>query len=130
MKQLIIAALLTIIPAIANAEGASLIDQWYTALKTSDRASFAELLSEDAKIDLNDLGISQTKAEFIEALDNWEDVASDLTLTYTAQDINATRVTAEVCYKFSAGSFTNLETFTFAEGRIINQIQEKMKDGC
>lgn len=114
----------------ANANDRSLVDQWYNALKASDRSAFEKILSEGAEIILKQLDVSQTKTEFIEALDNWENVAAGLELTYEAQNIDATGASAEVCYRFPASAFTNLEIFTFEGNRITQQEQQRLQDGC
>lgn len=130
MKHLLLAFSLAVQLATPATAGGNLIDQWYSALKSSDREAFDRLLSPDAKIVLGDLGITQTREEFLEALDNWEDAAATLTLSYTQEGVDASSATAEVCYAFPSNSFTNLEVFYFQEDKIVRQEQEKMRDGC
>ncbi len=130
MKQVILAFTMAFAATSSQAGENTIIDDWYDALKTSDRAAFGEILHDDAIIELDALGITQNKTEFIEALDNWEGAAKDLELSYTYEGVDATSATAEVCYRFPSNAFTNLEIFTVIDGRITRQSQEKMRDGC
>jgi hypothetical protein len=52
----------------------ALLERWYAALFDADREAISELLSDDATIRLEDLGVTQTKTEFIAALDEWEEI--------------------------------------------------------
>ena len=65
------ATLLGLMLVSARADEAALIDRWYSALLTADRTSLAELLSDDARIRLHDIGVEQTKPEFIASMDEW-----------------------------------------------------------
>jgi hypothetical protein len=64
----------------------SLLDRWYTALFDVNRLAIADLLADDAVITLEDLGVTQTKAEFIEALDEWEDAIKNANLAWQLEE--------------------------------------------
>ena len=132
MKKLFISiAMMLFASQIAIAENTDLVSKWYSALETSNREVFKELLADDAVLNLNPLEITQTKAEYIEALDNWDIVAKDLTLII--KDVNSngeTKVAANVCYRFSGNSFLNEERFVFLDGKITNFTQNRRQDEC
>lgn len=132
MKKLLISiAMMLMASQTAIAENTDLVSKWYSALKTSNQAIFEELLADDAVLNINPLEITQTKAEYIEALDNWEEVAKDLTLIM--KGINATgetTVVAMVCYKFTENTALNEERFVFLDGKITNFTQSKQNDEC
>jgi len=106
------------------------VDKWYAALKASDRSAFNEIMTEDAIIEIKALGIIQTKAEFIESLNNWEDIAKSLKLSHTVRKASDTSARVEVCYEFPSNSFTNTESFTLVNGKVTSQVQELLKEGC
>lgn len=115
----------------AIAENADLVSKWYSALKTSNQAMFQELLADDAVLNINPLEITQTKAEYIEALDNWKEVAKDLTLIIKGiTPTGETTVRAMVCYKFTENSALNEELFVFLDGKITSFTQNKQSDEC
>ena len=49
------------------------LDKWYPALFSADAPALASLLTEDAEIRLEDIGITQTKSEFLDSLGEWKD---------------------------------------------------------
>lgn len=132
MKKLLISiAMMLMASQTAIAENTDLVSKWYSALKTSNQGIFEELLADDAVLNINPLEITQTKAEYIEALDNWEEVAKDLTLIMKGiNSTGETTVTAMVCYRFSENSSLNEERFVFLDGKITNFSQNKRSDEC
>ena len=100
------------------------VGKWYEALKSSDRAAFAMILSDNAQIEVTSLGLVQSKSEFIDALDNWEDVAKDLELVVGDMSATSDGKSVVVCYRFASNSFTNRETFTLSEGKVGKQVQD------
>ncbi len=113
-----------------SSDSKSPIDQWYSALKTSDQNMFNEILSEQAKVEILDLGVTQTKAEFIAALDEWAEASKELKLSYEISSADDTKALVEVCYEFPSNSFTNEEQFTLSDGKVISQIQQQIEEGC
>ena len=55
-------ALLTSASAVAQE---SIVDRWYAALLKADGPALSELLANDATIRLDDIGVTQSKAEFM-----------------------------------------------------------------
>lgn len=131
MKRLItLFIVLSALTLPANAQQQETIAIWYAGLKSADKSAFEMLMTEDAKIILKELQVVQTKTEYIESLDNWEEVIDDLRLTYSTDRVDAERIVSIVCYQFKSNSFTNRETFSFDEGKVFQLLQEKIKDEC
>lgn len=132
MKKLLIAiSVMLFASKTAFAENTDLATKWYSALKTSNQAIFKELIADDATLEINPLEITQTKAEYIATLDNWEETTKDLTLIM--KGINAsgeTTVTAIVCYRFSENSYLNEERFVFLDDKITSFSQNRKTDEC
>ena len=53
----------------ARADDGAIINRWYSALLVADRTELSELLAEDVRIKLDDLGVVQSKQEFIASID-------------------------------------------------------------
>ena len=99
-------------------------------MRSADADLFETLIADTAVIELKQLGIVQTKAEFIDSLEAWQQASKDLEITYEWEGIDATSASAEVCYRFPSNAFTNLEIFTVQEDRIVRQEQTRMQEGC
>ena len=112
------------------ADDSAAVNMWYQALKNSDGEILGTLMTDDARIFLNHLDVVQTRAEFIGSLDIWEDVAKDLEIEFVVDRLDEERLVAVVCYTFPDNAFTNRETFSFDEGKIFLQVQEREKSGC
>lgn len=106
------------------------VEAWYAALLDVNRETFDKIISDDARIILKELQVIQNKNEFIDSLDNWEEAAKDLSLSFHADRKGENEIVTQVCYQFESNAFTNLETFTIENGKIVLQVQEKLRDGC
>ncbi|MEQ8308599.1 MAG: nuclear transport factor 2 family protein [Hoeflea sp.] len=118
--------------ASARAEN-GILERWYTALFDVDREALSELLADEALIQLEDLGITQTKAEYIASLDEWEEVAQNTNFAWqidaeAPQD--ADQATALVCYQFPDNDLMMREVFSFGDGRITGSVQSAVGDTC
>ena len=91
---------------------------------------FKELIADNAQIILKDLGIEQTKSEFISALDEWENTTRDASIVYRYETIEDGTATVLVCYHFKSNEQLNLEKFTYAEGLITGSVQEFKGADC
>lgn len=122
-----------ILPVAPAAAQSSLLDRWYTALFDVNRIAIADLLAEDAVINLEDLGVTQTKAEFIEALDEWEDVAKNANLAWQLEEgteADATKASVLVCYQFPDNEMMIREVFGFRDTKIVSSVQTTVSDSC
>lgn len=122
-----------LLPASSALAQNSLLDRWYSALFDVNRIALADLLAEDAVINLEDLGVTQTKAEFVEALDEWEDVVKDANLAWQIEDgtvSDLTTATVLVCYQFPDKELLIREVFEFRDSAIISSVQTTIGDTC
>lgn len=117
-------------PAIAQN---LLLDRWYTALFDVNRLAIADLLAEDAVITLEDLGVTQTKAEFIDALDEWEEAVENANLAWQLEvdtEADATTASVLVCYQFPDNEMMIREVFGFRDAKIVSSVQTTVGDSC
>ncbi|MEQ8480806.1 MAG: nuclear transport factor 2 family protein [Hoeflea sp.] len=110
-----------------------ILERWYTALFDVDREALSELLADEALIRLEDLGVTQTKAEYIASLDEWEEIARNTNFAWqidaeAPQDPD--QATALVCYQFPDNDLMMREIFSFGDGRITGSVQSAVGDTC
>jgi hypothetical protein len=106
------------------------VERWYAALGSVNRRDFAELISDDAIIVLKDLGVEQTKSEFISSLDEWNRATRKANIIYRYNTIEEGSASALVCYRFAANEQLILESFTFDNQQITGSVQESKGDNC
>ncbi|MCB1428717.1 MAG: hypothetical protein KDJ48_13170 [Nitratireductor sp.] len=106
------------------------VDTWYEALKSADRETFDQIIAEAAMIELKYLDVIQTKDEFIESLDSWEDIADGVSIRTRLVSATAESATVEVCYRFPDNERLNIENFVFSDGLIRSSVQELKAETC
>lgn len=129
--MLLVAAVLSPV-SVATAQN-TLLDRWYTALFDVNRVAIADLLAEDVVIDLEDLGVTQTKAEFIESLDEWEEVAKNANLAWQLEEdaeVGPNEASVLVCYQFPDNEMMIREVFGFRDSKITSSVQTTVGDSC
>lgn len=108
-----------------------LLNSWYQALSPVDDGVISSLLADDATIELKDYDIVQSKSEFIDSLDSWEDAIDGGSIKYKMNDAaNSEIITAIVCYMFSSNELMTEEIFTFSNEKITNSIQVTIAEDC
>ncbi|MCY0092790.1 nuclear transport factor 2 family protein [Hoeflea ulvae] len=131
----VIAALVLglLLPVSAASAQSALLDRWYTALFDVNRIAIADLLADDAVITLEDLGVTQTKSEFIEALDEWEDIVKTADLAWQLEEdrpADQTSASVLVCYQFPDNAMLIRESFEFRGTKIVSSVQTTVADDC
>lgn len=108
------------------------IKPWFQALSPVDREVISELLADNAQIELKDFDITQSKDEFVESLDIWEDAIENGSIAFKIDEDASSEenITTKVCYKFPSNELMTIETFMFDDGMIIKSIQETIADDC
>ena len=106
------------------------VERWYVALGGVNHREFRELIADDAKIVLKDLGVEQTKQEFISALEEWENATRDANIVYRYEAIADGTASVLVCYRFKSNEQLNIESFTFSNGRITGSVQDLKGTDC
>lgn len=122
--------ILTTVGSVSQDNLPNIVQNWYDGLRTVNATVFEEILTDNAEIKLKDLGISQTKREFISSLDQWKQANKDAVITTKlTSSANALSV-VNVCYKFPSNEVYNRETFELIDGKISKSIQEQISKNC
>ncbi len=95
-----------------------------------DRAALAAMLAEDATITLEDLGISQTRDEFIASMDEWEDAVKDASEEHRLDSTVGDATTMLVCYRFAGNDLLMRERFVFDGDTITQSTQTTVAEDC
>ncbi len=110
--------------------GQTVVDDWYAALADADRDRLSALLDADAKIVLPDLGVEQSKEEFITALDEWEQAVAGATIRHRLEGTAGDVTTVLACYAFPANAMLIRETFRLRAGLIVENVQTPVAETC
>jgi hypothetical protein len=122
--------LLTMCPAIADDAHNAVIESWYSALGTADRAVFDRILADDATVILEDIDTIQTKSEFLASLDEWKNAVRSARVRHRIGAVEGDTTTVFVCYQFPANTTYTREIFSFHSGRIIESAQSSLGEAC
>ena len=116
--------------AIAATPQEALVEKWYAALAAIDRSAFETILADDALISLGDLDIEQSKKEFIESLDEWQDAMKDASIRHKVEETTADSISVIVCYTFPDNEALGREVFRFSGEKISESVQSTIGDTC
>lgn len=111
----------------------SLLDVWYSALFDVNRVTLTQLLADNAEIRIEDIGVTQSKDEFLQSMDEWQDIAASANFAWQLDPdapVDASRATALVCYQFPDNEVLIRDVFTFDDGKILSDVQTKLGDSC
>jgi len=125
-----IAAALLFSALAARADDGALIDRWYSALLVADRTELSDLLADDVRIKLDDLGVVQTKQEFIASIDDWQGAVAGATIRHRIEKSEAGVTTVIACYDFPSNDMLMRETFSVAGNRITASSQAAIAESC
>ena len=123
------AALLVAIIA-ARADDGAIISRWYAALLVADRTELADLLADDVRITLDDLGIVQSKQEFIASLDEWKGAVAGAAIRHRIEKSEGGVTTVIACYDFPNNDMLMQETFAVTDNRITASSQAAIAENC
>lgn len=130
-RLLCVFALLVCTSAYAQDDQQGVLKSWYQALLPVDRDTISSLLTDDAMVELKDYDIVQSKSEFIDSLDSWEEAIEGGSFRFKMKDGNSDKfTTAVVCYTFSSNELMTEETFKFSDGKIMNSVQVTIAEDC
>jgi hypothetical protein len=122
------ALVLSFTPARAN-DGA-IIDRWYSALLVADRTELSDMLADDVRIKLDDLGVVQSKQEFIASIDEWKGAVAGAAIRHRIEKSEAGVTTVIACYDFPHNDMLMQETFAVAGNRITASSQTAIAENC
>ncbi len=118
-----------IAPAWAS-DAEAVLAAWYDALARADSASLDGLLADDAVIRLEDVGIEQTKDEFLASMDEWAVAVDGGGIRHRIEQQEGNSVTALVCYDFPDNELMTREWFVLVDGHIIESVQATVAEHC
>ena len=114
----------------ARADDGAIISRWYSALLVADRTELSELLADDARIRLDDLGIEQSKQEFIASMDEWQGAVAGAAIRHRIEKTEGGVTTVIACYDFPDNDLLMQETFAVTDNRIIASSQAAIAENC
>lgn len=130
-RLLCVFALLVPTSAYAEDDQSLVLKSWYQALLPVDRDTISKHLTDDAVVELKDYDIVQSKSDFIESLDSWEDAIEGGSIKYKMKDLTpGGAMRTHVCYVFSSNELMTEEIFTFSNGKIMNSVQVTIAEDC
>ena len=131
MRAIVFAiAVLTLTLAPARADDGAIIDRWYSALLVADRTELSELLADDVHIKLDDLGVVQSKQEFIASIDEWKGAVAGAAIRHRIEKSEAGVTTVIACYDFPNNDMLMQETFAVTGNRITASSQAAIAENC
>jgi hypothetical protein len=116
--------------APARADDGILIDRWYSALLVADRTELSDLLADDVRIKLDDLGVVQSKQQFIDSIDEWKGAVAGATIRHRIEKTEAGVTTVIACYDFPNNDMLMQETFAVTGNRITASSQAAIAENC
>ena len=124
------AAALLIAIIAARADDRAVISRWYSALLVADRTELSDLLSDDVRIKLDDLGIVQSKQEFIASIDEWKGAVAGAAIRHRIEKSEGGVTTVVACYDFPNNDMLMQETFAVTDNRITASSQAAIAENC
>lgn len=114
----------------ARADDSAIINRWYSALLVADRTELSDLLADDVRIKLDDLGVVQTKQEFMASIDDWQDAVAGATIRHRIEKTEGGVTTVTACYDFPSNDMLMQETFAVTGNRITASSQAAIAETC
>ncbi|RWQ65926.1 nuclear transport factor 2 family protein [Mesorhizobium sp.] len=114
----------------ARADDGALIGRWYAALLVADRTELSDLLADDVRIKLDDLGVVQTKQEFIASIDEWKGAVAGAEIRHRIEKTEGGVTTVIACYDFPKNDMLMQETFAITDNQITASSQAAIAENC
>lgn len=130
MIRLLAAALIATAVALPARANDSVLDAWYAALTKPDREQLSALLADDAVVKLEDLGLEQSRGDFIASMDEWETAVEGSQIRHKTEKTEGDVSTVLACYDFPDNDILMRETFRIAGGKIVESTQVTVADNC
>ncbi|MEW6633610.1 MAG: nuclear transport factor 2 family protein [Pseudomonadota bacterium] len=128
-RNIFLAAAL-LLTSVAVADDAEIIDRWYSALLVADRTELSDLLADDVRMKLDDIGVTQSKQEFITSIDEWQGAVAGAEIRHRIEKRENGQTTVLACYDFPESETLMRETFIFVEDRIAASTQTAIAQDC
>ncbi|MGX5843474.1 nuclear transport factor 2 family protein [Mesorhizobium sp. ArgA1] len=121
---------LTLALTPARADDGAIIHRWYSALLVADRTELSDLLADDVRMKLDDLGVVQSKQEFIASIDEWKGAVAGAAIRHRIEKSEAGVTTVIACYDFPNNDMLMQETFAVTGNRITASSQAALAENC
>ena len=131
LRAFIIAASLFcgLTPSLA-ASSDEIITRWYSMLVAANAGGLASLLSDEAVIDIQDVGIKQGKTEFLGTLGEWRIAIAGGGIRHRVEKTEGDVTTVLACYDFAENDILMRETFKIEAGLISGNTQARVAEDC
>ncbi|EBX4816798.1 nuclear transport factor 2 family protein, partial [Salmonella enterica subsp. enterica serovar Newport] len=116
-------------PAAASLER-DVLARWYALLQHADANALSGLMARNARVQLVDLGVTQTKQEFLGSMSEFAQAMKGGKIRYRVERAAANSASALVCYNFASNDVLARESFTFQQGLIATSVQETVAQDC
>jgi hypothetical protein len=131
LRTLLVAAALLASLAPCRAETPDeTISRWYAMLIAANEDGLAKLLSDDVKIKLTGVDMTQTKAEFLGTMSEWRIAIAGGGIRHKVEKTEGDTTTVRACYDFADNDILMRETFKIAGGLIVENTQTAIGDDC
>jgi hypothetical protein len=127
---LAVAALLAAPPPSFAAGNDDIITRWYSMLVAANEDGLASLLSDKVVIKLEDVGITQNKAEFLGTMGEWRIAIAGGGIRHKVEKSDGDVTTVVACYDFAENDILIRETFKIDGGLIAENTQARVADDC
>ncbi|OHV89038.1 nuclear transport factor 2 family protein [Mesorhizobium sp. ORS 3428] len=114
----------------ASADDGAVVDRWYAALLAADRTELSQLLADDVRMKLDDVGVIQDKQEFLASIDEWQGAVASAAIRHRIEKSENGETTVLACYNFPENDTLMRETFTVVAGRIAASTQTAVAQDC
>ncbi|MDR7221317.1 DUF4440 domain-containing protein [Aminobacter aminovorans] len=125
-----IATVLALLATAGAVAQESVVDRWYQALLKADGPALSQLLADNATIRLDDIGVTQSKSEFIASMDEWQTAVKGANIRHKIEAEMGDTVVVRTCYDFPNNDMTTRETFTTRSGLIVANTQMTIGENC
>jgi len=106
------------------------ITRWYAMLTAANEDGLAKLLSDDVKIKLTGVDMTQTKAQFLGTMSEWRIAIAGGGIRHKAEKTEGDATTVRACYDFADNDILMRETFRIVGGLIVENTQTEIGDNC
>jgi hypothetical protein len=126
----LIACLLTTATSAFAETSDDVITRWYAMLLAVNEDGLAKILSDKVIIKLEDVGISQNKAEFLGTMGEWRIAIAGGGIRHKVEKTDGDVTTVRACYDFADNDILMRETFQIDNGQIAANTQTQIAEDC
>ena len=126
----LVAALCSALAPARAADNDDIITRWYSMLVAANEDGLASLLADKVVINLEDIGISQNKSEFLGTMGEWRIAIAGGGIRHKVEKSDGDTTTVLACYDFAENDILIRETFKIDDGLIAENTQTRVAEDC